>query len=340
MILFELCENSNFLTMLLILKYLMHIIGVLIPIIFAFNVIRGMFSTVVKPDEFKSILTRIFKSLIAGLVVFFIPSIMSFIFITFINHDFKLCENNLSIDKIDYYRELEKKERLEKSLNDRKKKDEAYQERLEEDRKKNEEINKRREEMNKGNEHNIHGTVTIHIGDSRTVGMCIAVTNDSSGCQLSSGGPKYYDNDIFIAQGSMGYDWFSTSAVSAVNSIINSNPDTIYNIVSYMGVNFLLSDIDEYINLYNALNNDSWSKHNFIVVSVNPVDESKERQYGYSTTNNDIVTFNSKLKNGINSNIKYCDVYNSILNNFDTSDGLHYKSDTYLNIYDLVNSCL
>ena len=37
------------------------------------------------------------------------------------------------------------------------------------------------------------GTVTIHIGDSRTVGMCAAITGSYSGCTFNSSGAKVYD---------------------------------------------------------------------------------------------------------------------------------------------------
>ena len=108
-----------------------------------------------------------------------------------------------------------------------------------------------------------------------------------------------------------------------------------------MGVNFLLSDIDKYIPTYNNLANGSWSKHNLILVSVNPVDEAKEAQYGYSTKNSNIITFNNKLKSGTSgvANIKYCDTYNAVIGNLGTSDGLHYTATTYKSIYSNMMSC-
>ena len=108
-----------------------------------------------------------------------------------------------------------------------------------------------------------------------------------------------------------------------------------------MGVNFLLSDIDKYIPKYKELATGSWSKHNLILVSVNPVDEAKERQHGYSTKQSNIIKFNNKLKTGTSgiSNIKYCDTYNSVIGSLQTSDGLHYASSTYNAIYSSMKSC-
>jgi hypothetical protein len=108
-----------------------------------------------------------------------------------------------------------------------------------------------------------------------------------------------------------------------------------------MGVNFLLSDIDKYIPRYKELASNNWNNHNLILVSVNPVDEVKESQNGYSTKNSDIITFNNKLKSGTSgvSNIKYCDTYNAVIGNLGTSDGLHYTSGTYNAIYNSMKSC-
>jgi hypothetical protein len=171
--------------------------------------------------------------------------------------------------------------------------------------------------------------------------MCASITGDWTRCQFNNGGAFVNGDDIYIARGSMGYSWFNSTAISAVNNIIASNPDTTFNIYSLMGVNFLLSDIDKYIPAYNSLANGAWKEHNVILVSVNPVDEVKEAQNGYSTKNVDIITFNTKLKNGTigSSNIKYCDTFNVVKNNLGTSDGLHYSSSTYKDIYNSMKSC-
>ena len=171
--------------------------------------------------------------------------------------------------------------------------------------------------------------------------MCASITGDWTRCQFNNGGPFVYGDDIYIARGSMGYSWFDSTAVNAVNNILASNPGTTFNIYSLMGVNFLLSDIDKYILKYNQLANGVWKDHNLILVSVNPVDEAKEAQHGYSTKNANIITFNTKLKNGTSgvNNIKYCDTFNSIKNNLGTFDGLHYTASTYKAIYNSMKSC-
>lgn len=108
-----------------------------------------------------------------------------------------------------------------------------------------------------------------------------------------------------------------------------------------MGVNFLLYDIDKYIPKYNELAQGAWINHNLILVSVNPVDEEVEAQHGYSTKQTDIITFNTKLKNGTSgvSNIKYCDTYSKVINDLSTPDCLHYGESTYKAIYNTMMSC-
>ena len=184
------------------------------------------------------------------------------------------------------------------------------------------------------------GTKNIIIGDSRTVGMCSTLTGDWNSCSFSNSGGKSSGNDLYIAQGSMSYSWFSGTAVPKVNSIISSNSGTKYNIYSLMGVNMLLYDIDKYISKYNELANGSWKNQKIILVSVTPVNEKIEASHGYSTKNKDIKSFNSKLKSGVKANnVSYCDAYNALGSNFGTPDGLHYDSSTYKKIYNTIMGC-
>lgn len=62
-------------------------------------------------------------------------------------------------------------------------------------------------------------------------------------------------------------------------------------------------------------------------MSVNPVDEAKETENGYSVTNANIEGFNTVMKNGFGEN--FIDVYSQIKDNFETVDGLHYNVETY-----------
>lgn len=164
-------------------------------------------------------------------------------------------------------------------------------------------------------------TATIFVGDSRTVGMCNAVSLKT--------------DEQCKAEVSMGLDWFKGTAKPYVDGILSSNPNTKYNIIINLGVNDL-GNKSNYVSTYNNLVS-AWSKHNIIIVSVTPVDEVKEKSYGYTVKNATIEDFNSTVKSGINSPIKYCNIYSSIT--YSTSDGVHYDNSTYQKIYAAINNC-
>ncbi len=367
MILFEMCTESNFLTCFLFLKYVFNILCIILPLIMIYRGISSCFKCVVSGDSINKEFTGLFKSLISALIVFLIPSFCNFVFVDLLYDNsggFSKCFTNATVDRIKQFREAEvngRKEELIQRLEDI---DRANSKRLSKEKEKADAIKVEREEQeileqqqqqqqqqgnngsgggspNSGTNTLQTGVKNIIIGDSRTVGMCASITGDWTNCQFSNHGPYINGNDIYIAQGSMGYTWFNSSAVPAVNKILAENSNTTFNIYSLMGVNFLLSDIDKYIPKYRELANGSWSKHNLILVSVNPVNEVIEAQHGYSTKNSSIITFNNKLKTGTSgiSNVKYCDTYNKIINNMQTGDGLHYNGSTYKDIYNNMKSC-
>ncbi len=359
--LLNLCTNSNVLTLFLFIKIVFTIICILLPIIIMYKLFRAMYLVVLSGDKISDHLFQIFKSFVASLIVFLLPSFFSYLFTNLLPSDsyFSTCFNNSTLDKINYYKEEEKKKREQEAKEYKEQLKDAMQESYEKEKDKNEELNDFFDEYKDDNDDensdssnndvipdssntNLKNAAkNIIIGDSRTVGMCASITGDWTKCQFNNGGSFINGDDIYIAQGSMGYSWFNNTAIAEVNRILAANPDTVYNIYSLMGVNFLLSDIDKYIPTYNSLAQGSWSNHNLILVSVNPVDEVVEAQNGYSTKNSDIITFNNKLKSGTsgNSNIKYCDTYSVVLNNLSTSDGLHYASSTYKTIYSAMKSC-
>lgn len=369
-LLLDICNQSEFLTVFLILKYAFNILCTIIPLILIYRCTVPLFKAVTSGKEFSGELGPIVKSIIAGLVIFLLPSMFNFVFTDLIgeSNGLSACFTNANVDTINSLKQAElqnlkdqndkKKEDLNQAASDRaeaeKEKNEAIQEAIKE----KEEQERLEQEQANQNAANSGGSISgnspgssstqlktaaknIIIGDSRTVGMCASITGDWTRCQFNNGGAFVNGDDIYIARGSMGYSWFNSTAISAVNNIIASNPDTTFNIYSLMGVNFLLSDIDKYIPKYKELANGSWKEHNLILVSVNPVDEAKEAQNGYSTKNSSIITFNNKLKNGTSgvSNIKYCDTFNAVKGNLGTTDGLHYTSNTYIAIYNSMKSC-
>ena len=57
--------------------------------------------------------------------------------------------------------------------------------------------------------------------------------------------------------------------------------DKKFNIITNMGVNMLLYDVDKYISKYNELIDNQWKEESFVIVSVTPVDENKQTKDAY-----------------------------------------------------------
>ena len=333
-----------------VIGYLLFIAKILIPIVIIISSTVPFFDAIVKGNDkdLSGAFMKILKKIGAGLIILLLPTIINALMEIFTKKDysssFYVCKEcmyepsgNMCKSYIDAYDAMLRGEEIH--LGEDGKIEGSINLDTNEENNQNEDNSSEVEETNENTIEASNGEKNIIIGDSRTVGMCAAITGSYSGCTYS-GSPKINNNDYFIAKGSQGYTWFNSTAVPAVNNLLNVNNGTTYNIYSLMGVNYLLGDIDKYIEKYNSLASGEWSKHNIILVSVTPVNEEIEAQNGYKVKNVNIETFNTKLKNGVSkSNVKYCDIYNQIKNNFTTSDGLHYVGSTYKNIYNLMMKC-
>ena len=160
----------------------------------------------------------------------------------------------------------------------------------------------------------VSNSYVIMLGDSRCVQMKSHVGAGS---------------EIWSCKGSMGLSWMKSTGVPNVESKIGKGTK----VVIMMGVNDLYQP-EAYITYINSKANE-WANKGAktYFVSVNPVDGT------YSNLTSKIVSFNSKLKSGLNSNVRYIDTYNYLVSSgFSTSDGLHYKSETSRKIYNYVKS--
>ena len=142
------------------------------------------------------------------------------------------------------------------------------------------------------------------VGDSRTVGLS-----------------KYVPIDC-------------VAKVGAGISLFRNNYDQIFQIrnktvIINLGVNDL--DSAAYLRLYNGLPDEFLDNNKVLFLSVNPCD------CGYSYLNSKIDSFNNAMKDGLDSRITFLDS-NSFLkwNGYGTTDGLHYTSTTYVDIYNFV----
>ena len=157
----------------------------------------------------------------------------------------------------------------------------------------------------------------IFVGDSRTVGMQQSVSSNS--------------NDVWSCKTSMGYDWMKSTGIPNIQNKITSGSA----VVILMGVNDLYhaSSYISYLNSFVSTVTSKGAKLYF--VSVNPTSKSKDY------LNDDIESFNAKMRQGLSSSITYIDTNTYLKNNgYASEDGLHYSSSTYKKIYNYIKSCL
>lgn len=155
----------------------------------------------------------------------------------------------------------------------------------------------------------------IFIGDSRTVQMSQAVNAG--------------DGIHFIAESSMGYNWFVNQAIPMLEQMLSENPDEHYDIIIAMGVNDI-NDLSLYISKYDELAI-KYPDQSFHYLSVNPINDSPS----INCTTKQINAFNSSLKSNFPE--KYIDTYSLLKERgFNSADGLHYDNDTYQFIFDEV----
>ncbi|MDO5539170.1 MAG: SGNH/GDSL hydrolase family protein [Eubacteriales bacterium] len=151
----------------------------------------------------------------------------------------------------------------------------------------------------------------LFVGDSRTLGMKDAVN----------------DNCIYLGAEGEGYEWFTSSGISSMVQILESNPTQ--QVVFNLGVNDP-KNISLYIDTYTSLMN-QYPDTPFYLMSVNPLDDKGE----YNTTNEMVEIFNATLESSFPDN--YLDCYSYMTQNgFETVDGLHYTEDTYRKIHNYV----
>ncbi len=156
----------------------------------------------------------------------------------------------------------------------------------------------------------------IFVGDSRMVGMKAA---------------RPESNTAYIAEVGMGYSWLTSTARRKLASGLAAKPYAT--VVLALGVNDL-GNCTRYIAYYKKLIS-SYPKATFYVLSVNPVDEKKEAQYGYTVKNTDIKAFNKKLKAAFGSS--YLNSYSYLKKRtFNSRDGVHYTTDVYSDLYDFI----
>lgn len=152
----------------------------------------------------------------------------------------------------------------------------------------------------------------VFVGDSRYVAM----------------EPMKGPNDTFICDNGVGRFFLTQN----MNQILEAASAPESRIVIGLGVNDITSS-DEYIDMLKDLRNKTNAE--IFYVLVNPVDDYWCSANGYTISNEQIDKFNTQIINGLKDvDITIIDS-NSHLKEigYACSDGLHYTTDTYINIF-------
>ena len=155
----SLCEEPNILRAILILKYALQITFILIPIILIIMVIIDLAKIIMNPkkEEASSSLSKIAKRTIAAIIIFLLPTIISYTFENIIISDtseIKACFDNASLERIDTLLKEQEKKRAEEKEKESQKLQEALEKRKEKEDQIRENIKNNREEEEKKNEQN------------------------------------------------------------------------------------------------------------------------------------------------------------------------------------------
>ena len=156
----------------------------------------------------------------------------------------------------------------------------------------------------------------IFVGDSRYVGM-----------------KKYsQSNDTFIAKNGEGYAFLIENLTLIQNSV---DKDSV--LIIGLGVNDYARNYKNYIQIVSELSISLQCPVYYML--INPVDEEKEMQYGYTVYNEQIDKYNKLMQEGFDNSVRIIDT-NSYLKSsgYNTVDGLHYDDSTYKKIYDYIKS--
>ena len=198
MILFSLCTSSTGLRVLLIIKIVLQVICTIIPLI----IIYRAFSTSLKNsidgrNEVKKDLSTLFKNLIAGLIIFLIPTMINFTFSSLINaeSDFISCINNASLEGVLSAEAREEQEAIDKKKEEEQKADSTSKEMQEKRKKEIEEAAKKRKEQEEKYNNKYKGNqedVTVSTGgiNSSEFNSKLSSMSTPSKSQLESAAEK------------------------------------------------------------------------------------------------------------------------------------------------------
>ena len=324
----KICENLGVLKTLYFIKILLRILLILVPVLVIIRVMYTLLKSMFTDSQSSKQVKKSLIIVLIGVVIFFVPNIVS-IFISYVASPENMfsCFDNANPETIKFLTEIENKK---------------FAEEIEKLQQRNKEINVVFPSLNNSGSSGLQNSSYknlnhIYVGDSKTVGMYTAVVGKSTkGTSIAT-----HKNNYWYAKGSQGYSWFESTAYPATEKKLKTANYVFYHL---MGTNDLKSQnrAEKYVNLLEKLAK-KYPNSKFVVVSVTPIHDSKAKKKGYKVVDKEVVSFNKKYVNAVRekglTNLTYCDVYSSVIDNFETGDGIHYTKTTYKRIYALLENC-
>ena len=153
----------------------------------------------------------------------------------------------------------------------------------------------------------------IFYGDSRTKGL-----------QMCAGGC------VYVGKVSAGYSWMAGDGYELLKSAMEQYPEA--EVVFCFGVNDL-GNVDSYIQFFRDFKA-AYPERGAYFASVNPIADSIAAANGYVVKNASVEAFNERISEELGDD--YLDTYTFFAaGGFDTVDGVHYGSETYIEIQNL-----
>lgn len=150
----ELCTDPNFLQVFYIIKVVFKLVLTIIPIVFMIMIFKDLFIAVVnaKPqEELTNVFSKSIKRFIAAILVYFLPSLFTFIFTDLapVDSTMNVCFENASLEKIKEYKDMTEEERKEEAQKRKEEMSQAASEREKLEKEQNDKIKAEREEKEK-----------------------------------------------------------------------------------------------------------------------------------------------------------------------------------------------
>ena len=336
------CDDYILGNILNIVKKTIDILGIVVPILLiiggSINIAKGVFN----PEDKKAV-KKVVNQFVSAVIIFLLPFVINTTMkiLSVANDDttsvgihdtgkverFDLatCWNNIRTTKIDYTASFDSSVKKTSDAIQKELENNKYEQIIQNYWKKKEEKEKQKQQNN-NNSNNNNSSSNVQ---AQTFNKIVLI-----GDSRFAGSDQWYkignEKTVYIAKGGTGLQYIKDQMTN-IKKYDNENAAFVINSgINDRGiVNSYISYLNEQAKTF---------KGKVYYLSVNPVEESKQQGSPYYTTNQQVNTFNDKMKSGLDSKyITYLDS-NSYLKSkgYNTSDGIHYDKETSQKIFDFI----